>query len=71
MTKTQEEPISLTIYFPKTLYEILKIRTEVTGRSLTKEAIHLMKIGLKYGAEADTRALSQLLKHLPQDTEQL
>lgn len=69
--KTQDEPVCLSIYFPRGIYEMLKIRTDVTGRSLTKEVIHLLKIGLKYGVEADSRALSQLLQHLPKDIEQL
>lgn len=70
MTKPQEEPVSLTVYFPRGIYELLKIRTDVTGRSLTKEVIHLIKLGLKYGIEADTRALSQLSQHLPKEIEQ-
>lgn len=64
MTK-QEETVSLTIYFPKAMYDCLKERVKITERSLTKEAIYLIKLGLKYGIEADVRALSQLTQHLP------
>lgn len=68
---SKEEKISMTVYFPKTLWDILAKRVNVTGRSKTEEVIHLMKLGLKYGQEADVRALSQLMKHLPRDIEQL
>ena len=61
----KEERINMTVYFPKDVWEILQKRIEITGRSKTEEVIHLMKLGLKYGQEADLRALSQLMKHLP------
>lgn len=66
---SQEETVSLTIYFPKSMYQLLKKRVDVTGRSLTKETIHLINLGLKYGSEADARALFQLNQHLPKEIE--
>lgn len=65
----KEEKITMSVYFPLSIWEVIKKRTEVTGRSKTKEVIHLIKLGLKYGQEADVRALSQLIKHLPKDIE--
>lgn len=65
----KEERINMTVYFPKSIWEILKKRIEITGRSKTEEVIHLIKLGLMYGQEADVRALSQLMKHLPKDIE--
>lgn len=67
----KEEKITMSVYFPLNIWEIIKKRTEVTGRSKTEEVIHLIKLGLKYGQEADVRALSQLMQHLPKDIEQL
>lgn len=67
----KEEKISMTVYFPESLWEVLNKRVAITGRSKTEEAIHLMKLGLKYGQEADVRALSQLIRHLPKEIEQL
>lgn len=65
----KEEKITMSVYFPLSIWEVIKKRTEVTGRSKTEEVIHLIKLGLKYGQEADVRALSQLIKHLPKDIE--
>lgn len=65
----KEEKINMTVYFPKDIWEILQKRISVTGRSKTEEVIHLIKLGLKYGQEADVRALSQLMKHLPKEIE--
>ena len=67
----KEERVNMTVYFPKSIWEIIETRIEITGRSKTEEVIHLIKLGLKYGQEADIRALSQLMKHLPKDIEQL
>lgn len=67
----KEEKINMTVYFPESIWEILNKRVAITGRSKTEEVIHLMKLGLKYGQEADVRALSQLIQHLPKDIEQL
>lgn len=67
----KEDKINMTVYFPKGIWEIINKRITVTGRSKTEEVIHLIKLGLKYGREADVRALSQLMKHLPKDIEQL
>lgn len=64
----REDTVSLTIYFPKSIYDCLRKRTEITERSLTKEAIYLIKLGLSYGSEADVRALSRLIQHLPEET---
>lgn len=61
---------TMSVYFPEELWEILQRRIAITGRSKTEEVIHLMKLGLKYGQEADVRALSQLMSHLPEDIEQ-
>lgn len=67
----KEDKTAMTVYFPESIWEIIKTRTAITGRSKTEEVIHLIKLGLKYGQEADVRALSQLMKHLPKDIEQL
>lgn len=69
--KRKEETVGMTVYFPQSIWEILERRVIVTGRSKTAEVLHLMKLGLKYGQEADLRALSQLMKHLPEEIEQL
>jgi hypothetical protein len=65
----KEDTVSLTVYFPKSVYKCLKNRVKITERSLTKEVIYLIKLGLSYGSEADVRALSQLIQHLPKETE--
>ena len=65
----KEERVNMTVYFPKDIWEILKKRIEVTGRSKTEEVSHLVRLGLKYGQEADVRALSQLMQHLPKEIE--
>lgn len=67
----KEEKVCMSVYFPVALMDILEYRISVTGRSKTEEAIHLMKLGLKYGQDAEVRALSQLMQHLPKDIEQL
>lgn len=67
----KEDKTAMTVYFPKTIWDIIQQRIQVTGRSKTDEVIHLLKLGLKYGQEADVRALSQLMKHLPEEIEQL
>lgn len=67
----KEERVNMTVYFPKDIWEILQKRIEVTGRSKTEEVIHLVRLGLKYGQEADVRALSQLMQHLPEGIEHL
>lgn len=69
--KRKEETVGMTVYFPQSIWEILEKRVSVTGRSKTAEVLHLMKLGLKYGQEADLRALSRLMKHLPEEIEQL
>lgn len=69
--KRKEETVGMTVYFPQSIWDILEKRISVTGRSKTAEVLHLMKLGLKYGQEADLRALSQLMKHLPEEIEQL
>lgn len=61
---------TMSVYFPEDVWEILQKRIEITGRSKTEEVIHLIKLGLKYGQEADVRALSQLMQHLPKEIEQ-
>ena len=61
----------ISIYFPEIIWEIINKRIKVTGRSKTNEVIHLVTLGLKYGQEADVRALSQLKQHLPEDIAQL
>jgi hypothetical protein len=65
----KEDRIAMTVYFPQSLWEIIERRVDVTGRSKNGEAIHLMQLGLKYGQEADVRALSLLMQHLPTDIE--
>lgn len=65
----KEDKIAMTVYFPEKIWEIIGRRTSITGRSKTEEVIHLIKLGLKYGQEADVRALSQLIQHLPKDIE--
>lgn len=65
----KEDKTPMTVYFPESIWEILGKRTAITGRSKTEEVIHLIKLGLKYGQEADVRALSQLIQHLPKDIE--
>lgn len=67
----KEDRTAMTVYFPKTIWDILNQRIRITGRSKTEEVIHLIKLGLRYGQEADVRALSRLMKHLPEDIEQL
>lgn len=69
MCNDQKRP--MTVYFSPQIWEILNKRVKVTGRSKTDEIIHLVKLGLKYGQEADVRALSQLMTNLPKDIEQL
>lgn len=69
--KRKEETIGMTVYFPKSIWSILEDRVAVTGRSKTSEVLHLIKLGLKYGQDAEIRALSQLMKHLPKEIEQL
>ncbi len=71
LPKRKEETVGMTVYFPQSIWDILEKRIAVTGRSKTAEVLHLMKLGLKYGQEADLRALSQLMKHLPEEIEQL
>jgi hypothetical protein len=70
MVERKEERIAMTVYFPQSLWEIIEDRIKVTGRSKNGEAVHLMQLGLKYGQEADVRALSLLMRHLPTNTEQ-
>jgi hypothetical protein len=65
----KEEKTAMTVYFPEKIWKIIGRRTAITGRSKTEEVIHLIKLGLKYGQEADVRALSQLIQHLPKDIE--
>ena len=67
----KEDKTAMTVYFPQKIWEIIQQRIQVTGRSKTDEVIHLLKLGLKYGQEADVRALSQLMKHLPEEIERL
>lgn len=67
----QEEKVGITIYFPKSIMELIEKRVEITERSKTAEVLHLIKLGLTYGHEADLRALSQLNLHLPKSIEQL
>lgn len=71
LPKRKEETVGMTVYFPQSIWDILEKRIAVTGRSKTAEVLHLMKLGLKYGQEADLRALSQLMRHLPEEIEQL
>lgn len=61
---------TMSVYFPEDIWKILQKRVEITGRSKTEEVVHLIKLGLKYGQEADVRALSQLMQHLPKEIEQ-
>ena len=67
----EEKKYNMTVYFPEPIWKILNRRIAITGRSKTNEVIHLITLGLKYGQEADVRALSQLMQHLPEDTEHL
>ena len=68
---TKDVKHTMSVYFPEDIWKILQRRIEITGRSKTEEVIHLIKLGLKYGQEADVRALSQLMQHLPREIEQL
>lgn len=67
----KDERVNMTVYFPKETWEIIQERVKITRRSKTEEVIYLVNLGLRYGLEADVRALSQLMKRLPKETEQL
>ena len=66
----KDERVNMTVYFPKETWEIIQERVKITRRSKTEEVIYLVNLGLRYGLEADVRALSQLMKRLPKETEQ-
>lgn len=67
----KDDRINMTVYFPKETWEIINERVKVTRRSKTEEVIYLVNLGLRYGLEADVRALSQLMKRLPKEIERL
>ena len=67
----KDERVNMTVYFPKETWEIIQERVKITRRSKTEEVIYLVNLGLRYGLEADVRALSQLMKRLPKETERL
>lgn len=66
-----EKTEPLTIYPTSSLKRKIESRCRITGRSLNKEILYLIRLALQVGPEAETRALSLLMKHQPAETEQL